>query len=209
MRTKLREDEKKIYIARKHWFIFVIPTLLLLLFINGTIGGYIQYLRTGDKYSLIPFFLSIYMVFVIIIYLIYKMFDRRVNIWFVTNMRVIDEWGVLNRHAKESPLDKIHNISYEQPLFGRIFGYGNIQIQTAAEMGATTHKCISKPKLLWYAVTRGQEIFKQAKMKEQAESLAQVISHESRLKTDMRECPYCTEIIKVKAKICRFCGKEL
>jgi hypothetical protein len=28
-------------------------------------------------------------------------------------------------------------------------------------------------------------------------------------KDDSKECPYCAEIIKKKAKICRFCGREL
>ena len=43
---------------------------------------------------------------------------------------------ILRGHAKESPLDKINNIEYSQISFwGRIFGFSNLDIQTAAEMG--------------------------------------------------------------------------
>jgi hypothetical protein len=28
-------------------------------------------------------------------------------------------------------------------------------------------------------------------------------------KNDSRECPYCAEIIKKKAKVCRFCGRDV
>ena len=45
------------------------------------------------------------------------------DIWAVTNLRVIDEGGFFTRYAKESPLEKINNIEYEQSFWGRILGY--------------------------------------------------------------------------------------
>jgi hypothetical protein len=34
-------------------------------------------------------------------------------------------------------------------------------------------------------------------------------STQSNTVDDVRECPFCAELIKEKAKICRFCGKEV
>ena len=52
-------------------------------------------------------------------------------------MRVVDESGFTR--YRESPLDKINNVEYDQPIWGRILGYGNVDIQTAAEMGETKY----------------------------------------------------------------------
>src|SRR5665811_2573857 len=84
----------------------------------------------------------------------------RDSIWAVTNMRVIDESGFFSRYSKESPLDKINNVEYDQSLWGRMFGYGDVEIQTAAEMGDTTYKMIHYPKLLKDTITHAQEEYK-------------------------------------------------
>ena len=68
---------------------------------------------------------------------LYRYLDRRVNIWAVTNERLIDEWGILTHKSKENPLDKINDIVVEQTILGRLLGYGGISVQTAAKAGET------------------------------------------------------------------------
>lgn len=92
-----------------------------------------------------------------ILWYIYKIIERRNNLWTVTNFRVIDEYGVFSNNSKESPLDKINNVSYRQPLIGRIFGYGDVQIQTAAEEGATIHRMVENPRSLKDTITKYQD----------------------------------------------------
>jgi DNA-directed RNA polymerase subunit RPC12/RpoP len=46
-------------------------------------------------------------------------------------------------------------------------------------------------------------------MLSQAQKLAESMSSNSIESGDTIECPYCAERIKAKAKICRYCGKEL
>jgi uncharacterized membrane protein YdbT with pleckstrin-like domain len=91
-------------------------------------------------------------------------------------MRVVDESGFFTRYSKESPLDKINNVEYDQPLMGRIFGYGNVDIQTAAEMGETKYTLIHHPKLLKDTITHAQEEYKKIQITSQATQLAQAIA---------------------------------
>ena len=91
-------------------------------------------------------------------------------------MRVVDESGFFTRYSKESPLDKINNVEYDQPLMGRIFGYGNVDIQTAAEMGETKYTLIHHPKLLKDTITNAQEEYKKIQITSQATQLAQAIA---------------------------------
>lgn len=90
-------------------------------------------------------------------------------------MRVIDESGFISRYSKESPLDKINNVEYDQSVWGRMFGYGDVEIQTAAEMGNTTYTMIHYPKLLKDTITHAQEEYKNGQVKNQAEQLASAI----------------------------------
>jgi uncharacterized membrane protein YdbT with pleckstrin-like domain len=65
---------------------------------------------------------------------------------------VIDESGVLTVRMVDSPLENIHNVSCEQTLFGRMFGFGKVMIQTAAERGALTLEGIASPEELRDAI---------------------------------------------------------
>jgi uncharacterized membrane protein YdbT with pleckstrin-like domain len=161
MRTKLKKDETIVLLIRPHWLVLFLPSFYVVVGIIAgiLIGSY------GYFIPLVPLF-----------YLVYKIIQRNNNLWAVTNLRVIDEDGVLSHNSKESPLDKINNVTYKQSLWGRIFGYGNVQIQTAAEVGSTTYFTVEKPKELKDTITEMQEEYKKSQIIAQAQELANAIS---------------------------------
>jgi len=171
MKTQLKKDEKVIIETRPHWFTLTGPFLLMLI---GSITGILI-----GSYGMIA-------ALVFIGYFIYKIVQRNNNLWAVTNLRVIDEYGVFSNNTKESPLDKINNVSYNQSFLGKIFGYGNVQIQTAAEIGSTTYSDVENPKELKDTITHMQEEYKQYQIKNQATELASaIIAGQKNNKTDI------------------------
>ena len=61
---------------------------------------------------------------------------RYVNQEYVlTNRRVIQVEGVLNRSATDSSLEKINDAVLSQSIFGRMFDFGDLRVLTAAEAG--------------------------------------------------------------------------
>ncbi len=162
MRTILKKDEKILLITRQHWIKLVLPVFVwllaaaLLIWLAGTTGFIITLAAA--------------------LYPLYEYLSWRSNLWCVTNLRVVDETGFFSRYSKESPLDKINNIEYDQSVWGRLFGYGNVDIQTAAELGETTYELIHHPKLLKDTITHAQEEYKKAQIANQATQLARAIA---------------------------------
>ncbi len=167
MRTILKKDEKILLITRQHWVRLVLPVFVwmvaatLLIWLAETTGFIIT--------------------LVVALYPLYEWLNYRSNLWCVTNLRVVDESGFFSRYSKESPLDKINNVEFDQSIWGRIFGFGDVDIQTAAEMGETTYELIHHPKLLKDTITHAQEEYKKMQISNQAAELAKAIAQNTNL----------------------------
>jgi len=71
---------------------------------------------------------------------------RYVNQEYVlTNRRVIQVEGVLNRSATDSSLEKINDAVLSQSIFGRMFDFGDLRVLTAAEAGIESFRMIRGP----------------------------------------------------------------
>jgi uncharacterized membrane protein YdbT with pleckstrin-like domain len=163
MRTNLKKDEKLLIIIRQHWIKLVLPFLVWLL-----VSIILLWWLHNATALIIILLLALYPAI--------EYINWKYNLWAVTNLRVVDESGFFTRYSKESPLDKINNVEYDQPILGRIFGYGNVDIQTAAEMGETKYQLIHHPKLLKDTITHAQEEYKKMQINNQATQLAQAIA---------------------------------
>lgn len=63
----------------------------------------------------------------------------------VTNQRVIYRTGVLSRHGVEIPSERINNINFNQSIWERIIGAGNLEIQSAGEEGTSQFQHVRHP----------------------------------------------------------------
>jgi uncharacterized membrane protein YdbT with pleckstrin-like domain len=163
MRTALKKDEKILLITRQHWLRLVLPFFAWLLLAILLIW----WLNNKTAYIIIS---------LAALYPLLEYINWRHNLWAVTNLRVIDETGFITRYSKESPLDKINNVEYDQSIWGRLFGFGNVDIQTAAELGETKYDLIHHPKLLKDTITHAQEEYKKMQISNQATQLAEAIA---------------------------------
>lgn len=201
MRTKLKNNEKIIFSTKHHWIVLINPFLISLV-IFGLFVLLYSVIKDASFWLIVVGLASFS-------YFAFRWLERKYDIWVVTNIRIIDEQGLFTISAKESPLEKINNVTYHQSVTGRIFKFGDIKIQTAAEMGATTYYKIARPNELKDAITTAQEEYKQNNVLNQAQKLAESMKNNSSDDADTIECPFCAERIKSKAKICRYCGREL
>jgi len=163
MRTSLQKGEKILLITHASWTSLILPVFIAL---AGCIGSY--FIGFTDHYGWIAAVLGL-------LYLLIRYAAWSANIWVVTNFRVIDEAGLLSHFAKESPLDKINNVSYRRTVMGRIFNYGDVEIQTAAEVGATIYVNVTNPKRLQETIVNAQSEYKNWEYGNQARQMAAAI----------------------------------
>jgi membrane protein YdbS with pleckstrin-like domain len=76
---------------------------------------------------------------------LFKWIVLRSHDYVLTNRRVILEEGILGRRSMDASLGKINNVEHRQTLWGRLLGYGDLEIDTASEIGATRFPGISHP----------------------------------------------------------------
>ncbi|MCI0477903.1 MAG: PH domain-containing protein [Anaerolineales bacterium] len=65
--------------------------------------------------------------------------------YLVTNRRVIQSEGIINKHVIDSSLEKVNDVVLDQSVFGRMFDYGDIEILTASEGGVNKLHKIASP----------------------------------------------------------------
>ena len=159
MRTPLQKGEEILLVTHHSWIKLILPAFIAAVGITASI--LIGFLEWGWIAAVIG-----------IIYFAIAYWAWSCNIWAVTSFRVIDETGLINHYAKESPLEKINNVSYDQNIWGRIFNYGHVTIQSAAEIGSTEYKDVHGPKRLKDTITLAQSEFKNLQLTNQAKQMA-------------------------------------
>lgn len=65
--------------------------------------------------------------------------------YLVTNRRVIQAEGIINKHVIDSSLEKVNDVVLDQSVFGRMFDYGDVEILTASEGGVNKLHKIASP----------------------------------------------------------------
>jgi uncharacterized membrane protein YdbT with pleckstrin-like domain len=118
----------------------------------------------------------------------------------ITDKRVVARLGLLQRRSLETLLSKIEAIEVEQDLTGRLLGYGTLVI---IGTGGTRESIPRIPAPLEFRRQVQSQIVALDDRRSSAGAPASAATREE------RECPYCAERILVRAKICRFCGRDV
>jgi uncharacterized membrane protein YdbT with pleckstrin-like domain len=116
----LQANETIEYKADIHWFIFVLPAVLLLL-------GFLFY---PVKISPILHYAGLAFLILGAFILIKRLLLKMGTEYVITNKRVILKSGVFSRDALELMLNKCEGLRINQSVVGRIFGFGTILVTT-------------------------------------------------------------------------------
>ena len=142
----LSTGERVSHRVRQHWFVLIwgariplaaIIAALLLLVLSGNVQDSAFRTLLGILTAILFIGGLVFLGWATLRYL---------NTEFVlTNRRVVQVEGVVNKRATDSSLEKINDAVLTQSIFGRIFGFGDLDVLTAAEAGIERFRMIIDP----------------------------------------------------------------
>ncbi len=134
----LADGERVMRRARQHWFVMVWDAKEAVLAIVLALVGAILRLTVVNGGPPLPDILG-WIVLVLLVggllWLGWAWLIYRSREFVITNRRIIQTQGLVNKKASDSSLEKINDAVLTESLFGRIFGFGDLEVLTASESG--------------------------------------------------------------------------
>jgi len=136
-RNLLSRGEEVVYESRQHWFAVIARTWIWIVLAIVALAVVIWLTGQGPVgNNEVDGILTIASILVLVAALLrigFVLWDWRNQEWLITTRRVMRAEGVLNKSVSDSSLEKINDARLDQSVFGRIFGFGTLDILTAAE----------------------------------------------------------------------------
>ena len=143
--NNLKKGEEIIAEAKVHWASLIIPAIFITCYFIGLIW-------------FIPALI--------------RLFTVELSL---SNKRLVGKVGMINTKSMDSPLNKINSVTVESKLFGKLFGYGTIIVNTAS----TTYyfKSIKDANNFKNLILSEMDNYEESRIKEQAQSLVSAMKN--------------------------------
>jgi len=139
----LIEGEELVLSLRPHWIVLVGPVAITVLVLAGWIAV-LPRLPQGGGHVLSWLTLGVGLA-VLVVYPL-RLFLRWWTSYFVvTTDRIIHRHGIIGKSSMEIPLEAINDVRFEQGVFERIIGAGDLIIESAGEFGREVFSDIRHP----------------------------------------------------------------
>jgi uncharacterized membrane protein YdbT with pleckstrin-like domain len=138
----LGDKEKVILVDRQHWIVLAQAIFLEIILVIAILAAVVLGLIFINP--LFPFF-GLVLLIIPLVSMLRDILKWNNHKYVVTNRRLIQVFGVFNKNVTDSSLDKVNDVKMDQSFFGRIFGYGDIEILTASELGVNRFTMIGNP----------------------------------------------------------------
>lgn len=183
----LGDNEKIILVTRQHWFVFFRSIVFELVFaavILGVVTAVWVLFLPG-----LPIWLGYLLLVIPLIGLIQDYLTWWNKEYIITNLRVLQSAGIFNKNVTDSSLDKVNDVKLSQSFLGRIFGFGDVEILTASELGVNMFKTIGDPIKFKTAMLNSKEnlehggiAFAASENEESPENIPSLIDHLDQLR---------------------------
>src|SRR6188472_3053817 len=133
----LASGERVLRRAHQHWFVFVSNArwAVFALIASAVLTALRVWLNgSGAIWNILSWITLAVFVFGVLSFL-WSILRYRNEEYLITNRRLIHVEGVINKTTTDSALEKINDAVLSESLFGRMFGFGDLDVLTASEQG--------------------------------------------------------------------------
>lgn len=141
----LSTGERIIHRDKQHWFVLLWDARFsILAIVLGVVLAVVKEQATPPASDALNV-LAIVLIIGGLAVVAWSIVDYWNHEYVLTNRRVIEVEGVLNKRSADSSLEKINDAILVQTLLGRIFGFGDLEVLTASEAGISEFRMLIDP----------------------------------------------------------------
>ncbi len=130
----LGEGEDAVLEVRHHPFVLIRPAALAVAALVGAsvVGAFVSWNDGNDAVDTILGLVAIFFAARLAWKVLVWWYDRVV----VTDKRIIEVSGIVTRKVASMPLEKVTDMTYRRSVGGRLFGYGDLVLESAGQKQA-------------------------------------------------------------------------
>lgn len=180
-RKLLNDDEEVALDLHPHWWFFAPPLFAL---VAAVVLGVLAWVGTDAAWLQVP--AGVLIVGCLL------WFGVRYARWATTNFvvtsdRLIYRHGVLAKHGIEIPLERVNTVFFRQSIFERLVGSGDLEIESAGEMGRQAFSNVRRPSDVQNVIYRQMEDNENRKFDRVGATVAALDDREASIPAQIRE----------------------
>ena len=158
-RRLLNDDEEVVLDLHPHWWFLAAPATALVaaLALAVGIGAGLSRHQHLDLF-LIP---ALVLVVVALLWFVARYARGSTTNFVVTTDRLVYRSGVFSKQGKEIPLERVNDISFQQSLFERMVGSGDVMVESGGERGQEQFLKLPRPSRVQNEIYRQMEAARQ------------------------------------------------
>jgi uncharacterized membrane protein YdbT with pleckstrin-like domain len=130
----LGRNENIVFITRQHWMVLLVTALIDGFLVITALAIAVALHAAVAVLATFP-----------IIHFIVRYLNWHNKQYIVTNRRVMEIRGVINKRVSDSSLEKVNDVVLEQSIVGRFLNYGTVEIITGSDIGVNFFKHMAQP----------------------------------------------------------------
>lgn len=144
----LAPGETVVHRSRQHWLSLVLDSRVAIALWATVIVAVVvtNILRPQDTLGTALFWIELIAFALGVIVVLVRWWVWRTQEYLITNRRLMNVSGVINKRAADSSLEKINDAILEENLIGRLLGYGDLDILTAADTAIDKYRMLRDAK---------------------------------------------------------------